>query len=61
MFCVLHISTQFLFLKFFPHSDMSRERDYTMEFDYFLRGKESMRMDVRVPQIEGFSKDQVHM
>ena len=43
-----------------PHP-LSRERDYTVEFDYFLRGKESMRMDVRVPQIEGLTKDQVRM
>lgn len=36
-----------------------REKDFTKEFDYFLRGKESLRMDVRVPDIDGLTKEQV--
>ena len=36
-----------------------RESDYTVEFDYFLRGKESLRIDARVPEVEGLTKDQV--
>ena len=31
------------------------------EFDYFLRGKESLRMDVRVTEISGLDKTQVCM
>lgn len=36
-----------------------RESDYSVEFDYFLRGKESLRIDVKVPEVEGLTKDQV--
>lgn len=36
-----------------------RESDYSVEFDYFLRGKESMRIDAKVPDVEGLTKDQV--
>ena len=35
------------------------EPDYGAEFDYFLRGKESLRMDVKVPQTTGLNKEQV--
>ena len=34
------------------------ESDYNAEFDYFLRGKESLRMDVRVPEVRGLNKEQ---
>ena len=36
-----------------------RESDYAAEFNFFLRGKESMRIDARVPEIRGFTKTQV--
>lgn len=35
------------------------EKDYNTEFDYFLRGKESLRMDVKVPEMARLSKEQV--
>ena len=35
-----------------------REPDYNTEFDYFLRGKESLRMDVRVLEVRGLNKEQ---
>ena len=38
-----------------PHS----EKDYNAEFDYFLRGKESLRMDVMVPEMARLTKEQV--
>lgn len=37
------------------------EPDYASEFDYFLRGKESLRMDVTVSQVSGLTKEQVHV
>ena len=40
-------------------SAFCRESDYAAEFDYFLRGKESLRMDIRVPPVSGLSKEQV--
>ena len=43
----------------FPFALSCREKDFTAEFDYFLRGKESMRMDVRVPEVKGLTKEQV--
>ena len=33
--------------------------DYKAEFDYFLRGKESLRMDVSVPEMSRLTKEQV--
>ena len=38
---------------------MCSEKDYNAEFDYFLRGKESLRMDVSVPEVPGLTKEQV--
>ena len=35
------------------------EKDYNAEFDYFLRGKESLRMDVKVPEMDRLTKEQV--
>ncbi len=35
------------------------ESDYALEVDYFLRGKESLRMDVRVSEVSGLMKEQV--
>lgn len=37
---------------------MCSEPDYNAEFDYFLRGKESLRMDVHVPEVRGLNKEQ---
>lgn len=35
------------------------ERDYSEEFDYFLRGKESLRLDNAIPEMNGLTKEQV--
>ncbi len=35
------------------------ESDYAPEFDYFLRGKESLRMGIRVSEVSGLMKEQV--
>ena len=41
------------------HQYIHRENDYVTEFEYFLRGKESIRMDVQVAAMTGLSKEQV--
>jgi hypothetical protein len=41
--------------RFCSHS----EKDYNAEFDYFLRGKESLRMDANVPEMARLTKEQV--
>ena len=51
---VLSPSLSFIFTSLY-HS----EQDYSVEFDYFLRGKESLRMDIRVPDMAGLTKEQV--
>ena len=33
--------------------------DYKAEFDNFLRGKESLKMDVSVPEMSRLTKEQV--
>eukprot|EP00731_Ephydatia_muelleri_P024350 Em0016g621a len=35
------------------------ESSYNAEFDYFLRGKESIRMDIKVAEIRGLLREQV--
>ncbi len=41
------------------HDVVCRESLYSNEFNFFLRGRESMRVDAKVPQIKGFTKTQV--
>ena len=40
-------------------SSVFSETDFNAEFEYFLRGKESIRMDIKVPEMEGLTKEQV--
>ena len=35
------------------------ESDYTDEFEYFLRGRESLRLDASLPSMTGMTKEQV--
>ena len=42
-----------------PYCSYCSENDYSAEFDYFLRGKESLRMDIKVPDMAGLAKEQV--
>ena len=37
----------------------SSESDYVNEFEYFLKGKESLRLDASLPEMSGMTKEQV--
>ena len=35
------------------------ESDFTNEFDYLMRGKESLRLETSLPDMSGLTKEQV--
>ena len=35
------------------------ESDFTNEFDYLMRGKESLRLETSLPEMSGLTKEQV--
>ena len=56
MFIVLSFSPLSLSLLFLFSSS---ESDYNTEFDCFLRGKDSLRMDSTAHEMKGLTRDQV--
>ena len=56
MHCMLLVK---ILLTIASNACLHSEKDYNAEFDYFLRGKESLRMDVSVPEMARLTKEQV--
>ena len=58
MHCMLLVK---ILLTIASNACLHSEKDYNAEFDYFLRGKESLRMDVNVPEMARLNKEQVKL
>ena len=58
MHCMLLVK---ILLTIASNACLHSEKDYNAEFDYFLRGKESLRMDVSVPEMARLNKEQVQL
>ena len=61
MYVCVCVRSHYYILTITHYACLHSEMDYNTEFDYFLRGKESLRMDVNVPEMARLSKEQVQM